>query len=268
MYAQLGDIQFDPLAGFDTYSESDTAVIAQHPLISGKPLPVPSALGLRQLTIGMRLRQEFIDVKQARLQLRAHKDQADVLTLTWGTGDVEGQFLIASLDMNAEMMDPIGTMISCNITIQLLEVPDGFLLASKQGSSYKAAFAANPKAYPAVVFKPPVPYEPTPWEQFAQYVGTAVRFAGMIDSLSYGGSFPNLGTSIGAIMGNADANLALMQTNFGTYGGDYDMDDISADITAAIAALGALMAIDPVTDQFDFQAANTTFQAANDVVCF
>ncbi len=268
MFAQLGDIVFEPLVGFDSVSDTDDTTIAMYNGISGKPLPVFMAPGLRQITLGISLHQRFIIVKQARIQLRANKDQGDILTLTWGTGDVEGQFLIQSIGTELDEMDTMGNVFGCKLTVTLLEVPDGFLYASKQGSAYKAAFAANPKAYPPVVFKPPVPAKPKPWQVFTGYVDDAINVAGMIDALSYGGQFPNLGSSLGAIIGNADANMALMQDNFATWGSTYDMDDITSEMGDVRTALTTLGGINPVTDPVNFKAANKIYQAANRLVCF
>jgi hypothetical protein len=216
----------------------------------------------------MRLRQEFIVVKAARLQLRAHKDNGDVLTLTWGNGDVEGNFLISTLGLAAEVMDGLGNLISATMTVGLMEVPASALLASKQAGSYKAAFAANPAAYTNPTFVAPPPYVRPPFELYVGMVSAAIGFAGMIDALSYGGQFPNLGRSLGVIMDEGMVNLLALQGNYSAYGSGYDMDDISTEITAAVTALTALEAIDPNVDPVGFGAANVVFQGAMVAVCF
>ena len=268
MFATLGDIVFEPLSGFDGFNETDEAVIAAYPLIGTKPKPQHTALQLRRLTIYVRLRQDFIVVKTARIQLRAYKDQGDVLTLSWGNGDVEGQFLIQALNMTAEVMDGLGNMISCGMVIDLVEVPDGFLYQSKQGSAQKAAFGNKPKNYPPVVFTRPEPHKKRNIDKFLKYVQIAIRLASLIDALSYGGKFPNLGSSITSVITNAKYNLILMKQNYDTFGSEYNLPDLSGAITETIDKLDDLGAISPVLDNVAFLAANKLFQASNKTLCF
>lgn len=268
MFASLGAIVFEPLSGFQSYGETDDAVIAQYDLIEGKPRPVFSAPGLRKLQVGLRLRQEFIIVKAARIQLRAYKDQGEVLTLTWGNGDVEGQWLIANLSMQAEQMDGLGNIIGCTVDVELVEVPDGLLLVSKQGSSWKEAVANKPKDYPEVVFVRPEPQKKSNLKKFLEILRRVVRLAGQVDALAYGGGFPNLGSSLTSVLANARYNLILLQTNYTNYGSDYAMPDMSGVIGGAISALEALAVINPVVDAAGFLAANRLWQVTVRALAF
>lgn len=260
MYAQLGNIVFEPLSGFDSYNETDEAVIAQYGLITGKPFPQQTALGLREISVAMRLHQRFIVVSAARLQLRAYKDNGTTLTLTWGNGNVEGRFLIQSITTGIEESDNYGNVFCASLTLSLLEVPTDNLLAVKQADSYKQAFGLGTFATPVV--NVPVP-KVTALQQFLQYAREAAKWAALIDALAYGGRFPNLGSSLGQVIGNAEANIALLQTNFADFGDDYDIPDVSGGLSAIQSSLTTLGAIDPIADAVSFGIANNAFQALN-----
>jgi len=268
MFATLGDIIFEALTGFDAFSETDEAIIAQYPLIGTKPQPVTTASGLRKLNICVRLRQEFIIVKAARLQLRAYKDQGDVLTLSWGNGDVEGQFLIQAISMVAEVMDSLGNLISAGMVIDLVEVPAKLLYASKQASAQKAAFGNKVKNYPPVVFTRPAPHKKRGIDKFLGYIKIAIRLAALIDALSYGGKFPNLGSNLTSVITNAKYNLILLQQNYDAHGNEYALPDISGFISDTIDKLDILSGISPTLDSVAFLAANKVFQTSNKTMCF
>lgn len=266
MYAQLGDIIFEPLTGFTSLGDNQEGVVAQYGLTTGKPYPQPTAPNLREISIGMQLHQRFIKVKEAKLQLRAYLENGTVITLSWGNGEIEGRFIVVNINSGIEESDSLGNVFCLGVNVNLLEVPADNLLAAKQADAYKKAFGVGDFTTP-VVF-PPRP-EPSPLQVFLMQIRKALRYAALIEALSYGGRFPvYLGSNLGQIIGNARANAVLMGTQFSTYGSGWDIPDVSGDIGSVVDSLDILGAIDPLADPLGFAAANKVFQDFNRALCF
>lgn len=266
MYAQLGDIVFEPVNGFHSLSDNEDGVVAQYPLLQGKPYPQAMGPNLREVSIGMRLHQRFIKVKEARLQLRAYMQNGTVVTLSWGNGDVEGRFIVQNINTGVEESDGQGNVYCLGVNVQLLEVPAEQLLDAKQGDAYKDAFGVGDFTT-AIVYPPVVP--PTALEVFLGQIQKAMRYAALIDALAYGGRFPvYLGSSLGQILGNAKANSVLMGQQFGAHGSEWDIPDIAGDIVNVTNSLTVLEGIDPVADAAGFADANKIYQGFNRTLCF
>src|ERR1700743_2496638 len=140
MYAQLGNIVFEPLSGFESVGSSGAAVIAQYQLLSGIPKPQQNGRELRTLNLGMRLHQQFIIVKNAVAQMLAYIDNATPVALVWGNGDNDGLWLIQNYSLDYQHTDSYGNVFSMGLTLALLEVPSDGLLDAKQASAEKQAF--------------------------------------------------------------------------------------------------------------------------------
>lgn len=259
MYAQLGSLIFEPLSGFTAFAENEESVIAEYGALKGKPHVDWMAPGARELTIGVKLHQRFIKVKEAREQLRAYKDNGTVIPLLWGNGSLEGRFLIQRLDTIVTESDAYGNVFCVEVGIVLKESTQD-LLAVKKVDATKDAFGLT-----AFVL-PQLPVRPEPHvSRFLKILRFATKYANLIRGLSYGGAVPGSslgGGSLTTIMARAHTNLILLQSHYGIYGSDWDIPDLSAEISASIAALTTLSAIVPSTDPAGFAAANGVYQSA------
>lgn len=213
MYAQIGTIIFDPLAGFNSVSDEDSIVIAQYDLLTQKPIPQPTSVNLRTMEIGMRLHQEFIKVAEARADLKAYKDNGTPVNLIWGNGNVEGQWLIQTISTAYEFQDGLGNIISVNLTLSLLEYPQGPVNA-KQQDSWKNGFAYTQNATIANPAKPKAPYSNLK-TQIANVVNQVKKYSSIVDNLSYGGGLPNLNGNLLTNIVNSATQLQLLQTLVG-----------------------------------------------------
>lgn len=266
MYAAIGDLIFEPLTGFTSFSDNEDAVVAQYPLIKGKPYPQPMAPKLKETSIGMRFHQRFIRVKEAKLQLIAYLQNGTVVTLSFGNGEIAGRYIITNINTGIEESDGLGNVYCLGVNVQLLEVPAEQLLDAKQGDAYKAAFGVGD--FTTEVVYPPV-RQPTALEVFLGQLQRAMRYAALIDALAYGGRFPvYLGSSLGQILGNAKANSVLMGQQFGAHGSGWDIPDIAGDIVNVTNSLTVLEGIDPVADAAGFADANKIYQGFNRTLCF
>jgi len=145
MYCQLGSIVFDGLKSFVSYSDDSEAVIVEHLLIGGKPRLEGVALSLHTLNISMYLHQEFTSVKDAITSLKNSKDTYEILTLLWGNGEIEGQFVIQQMTVTNEIMDPAGNLYAVTINLILKENANPNQLDQQQQQAQNNAFATGDK---------------------------------------------------------------------------------------------------------------------------
>ena len=173
MFAQLGTIVFEPLAGFESVSSSLNAVIAQYQLIGGTPLPQQTGRELATKSLGMKLHQRFIVVKTAITQLNAYIQNAVPVALVWGNGDNDGMWIIQSVTVDPLEMDGLGNVFYAAVTVSLLEVPSGQLLDALQNFTLKSVFGLTHQAVPVIV--KPVPQPPSQWQTWVGYLNTAKK---------------------------------------------------------------------------------------------
>jgi len=148
MYAQLGTTRFDGAKSFVTFSDTQEPVIVEHALISRKPRLQPAGLGLRNISLSLFLHQEYCKVTDEINSLRTSMNAFEVLPLLWGNGTLEGDFVIASMEVTLNQMDAIGNTIAATVSISLKESYNADLLTQKQIDAQKAAFAVGDKTPP------------------------------------------------------------------------------------------------------------------------
>ncbi len=140
MYAQLGNTVFDGTKSFVTFESDEEAVLVEYALINRKPKLQGTGLGLRNLSISLFVNQEFCVVADEIDKLRASKDSFEILPLLWGTGKVEGSFVIATMNIKHTFQDAIGNLIAAEISLTLKEsvsdntapAPAGFASGDKK----------------------------------------------------------------------------------------------------------------------------------------
>jgi Phage P2 GpU len=259
MYAQLGDIVFEAMTGFTSVGETDEASIARYETIAGKPYAAVMAGNLRELTVGMRLHQKFVHIKEARMKLRTYKDGGTPVSLIWGNGDIEGRFLVSGISTNIEDGDALGNVHLAAITVTLLEAPDNKVLEAKAIAAYSKAVGLQRFGAPQVAVVPPK--KPTELAKFLAQYKKVMKYAKIIDALSYGGSFPYMGQTLGQVIGNADANLSQLGDLYVANPGLFDTPNLIPAITGMRATLSSMAVLDPLTDPVGFAMQNGLFQA-------
>ena len=263
-FAQVGSVVFIPSAGFNSVDDSEGATIALYELYGVKSQPTVTNYGLRTLNVTARLHQRFVNISQARADLLGYLRNGVVVSLTWGTGVIEGQFLIQQLQTTYEEMDNLGNLFCCVLTLQLLESPQANALANKTAAAMSSGFASNPSAnYPNVAgVLVPQPYVLLDWETWTTLAGAAVVFAAMIDALAYGGKFPQLGYNLLGVLGFAASNMSEISDNWYSFytDGDYGIDDVSGYIADAITSLSALQGYATAGDWYNFGVQNVVYQ--------
>lgn len=145
MYCQIGVIQFEGLFGFESFEHQDTTTYAQHALITGKPVMVPTGNELEQITIGLKLRAEWIKPEEAILELKKSKDSFEVLPLVKGSGRFLGEFVITDMSVTDVQSLADGTTIEASVSLTLLEYAATDKLNQQQVAAKKNAFATGNK---------------------------------------------------------------------------------------------------------------------------
>lgn len=148
MYCQLGTTPFDGAKSFVSFSSDEEAIIVEHALINRRARLQPAAIGLRNISIALFLHQEFCRVSDEISKLRAAKNSFEILTLLWGNGRVEGDFVITSLNETKMQQDSIGNTISASVSLSLKECYNEDKLSQKQQDAQKSAFAVGDKTPP------------------------------------------------------------------------------------------------------------------------
>src|SRR4028118_628373 len=143
MYAQLEDIVFEPVTGFQSVGDGQDAIWAEHALLTGTPRLQPTALGLREMSLSLRLHRQYVDLDYAHDALREYLTTHKVCRLLWGNGKLEGHFVIATLARTVEHQDELGNIISAAYSITLLEYSGADPKEAKQREAKQRAIALD-----------------------------------------------------------------------------------------------------------------------------
>lgn len=143
MYAQLGDIVFDLQLGFDLYDDTKTASYAELSLISGKPRLQRTGDLLATIMLNFSFHRQFCIPEDEYNRLNQKRIDGEVLTLIWGTGAVEGQFVITELKKNLVSLATLGEVIhmTCGVTLKEYYTPSQPDAGKKEAQ--KNAFATD-----------------------------------------------------------------------------------------------------------------------------
>lgn len=178
MYAQLGNIVFDGLKGFGSYNSSSEESFPQHERINSKPLLQHTGAGLEQLNITVRLHVSFCTPKQELQALIQAKEAAEVLPYISGSGRYEKDYVITSLSVNHEFADKNGELLSCLVSLNLLEYVTGDRLFQQELSARKSAFAVGDKRPIAVSRTQPA----TDSQKCVSEIGQVNQMGNQVDS--------------------------------------------------------------------------------------
>lgn len=148
MYCQLGTTPFDGAKSFVSFSSDEEAVIVEHALMNRRARLQPAGIGLRNISVTLFLHQQFCKVQDEISKLRNSKNTFEILTLLWGNGRVEGDFVITNLNETKTHQDSIGNTIAASVSLSLKEFHTEDKLSQKQLDAQKNAFAVGDKTPP------------------------------------------------------------------------------------------------------------------------
>lgn len=121
MYAQLGDIVYQALVGFQTFDQVKEESYAEHPLINGKPRLQKIGSKLDTVSLGIRLHKMFTDPDVELNKLEQYRKNGEILALIMGDGRIIGDFVINSMTISHKQMTPDGGILLVELTLDLKE---------------------------------------------------------------------------------------------------------------------------------------------------
>lgn len=143
MYAQLGNIRFEGLKGFSSFSHERGVNYAQHELINGKPRLQAVGDNLDTISFGMYLHSEFTNPEADVETLRLAMQNREILPLILGNGRVLGFFVIPNFSQINSFTDPKGNLIEVTLSVELLESFSDDPLRESQLQAINLAFATS-----------------------------------------------------------------------------------------------------------------------------
>ena len=159
MYAQLGNIKFETMVGFDSLDDTRAMNYAEHALIDSKPRLQRTGSALQELGISASFHVAFCNPELQYDALNQACSNGEILTLVYGNGYVEGDFVIMSVSRKVNQTDSNGNYvhITCDISLKEYASKDKLVVAMERALSN--AFAVDVKR-PLPVNIPTVPKSP------------------------------------------------------------------------------------------------------------
>jgi len=143
MYAQLGNIRFEGLKGFSSFSHERGVNYAQHDRINGKPRLQAVGDILDTISFEMYLHSEFTNPEADIETLRLSMQNREILPLILGNGRVLGFFVIPNFSQVNSFTDPKGNLIEATVSVELLESFTDDPLREAELQAIQQAFATS-----------------------------------------------------------------------------------------------------------------------------
>lgn len=121
MYAQLGDIVFDGLYGFESFVHQQESSLPEHPRIEGKPRLQKTGDALDKLEVMIQLHRDFCTPEDELAKLKQYRADGSVIPLLNGSGTFEGFWVISNYEENRLQTGPDGLIILTKVRINLVE---------------------------------------------------------------------------------------------------------------------------------------------------
>lgn len=156
MYAQLGDIIYEAMVGFQTFDQVKEESYAEHALIDGKPKLQKIGSKLDTINLAIRIHAMFSNPELEINKLITYMERGDILPLIMGTGRIIGDFVINTLNISNKQLTPDGGILWAELTLDLKEYASPDREASAQNAAVNNGFA-NSQNNPAIVGAKSIP---------------------------------------------------------------------------------------------------------------
>jgi phage protein U len=143
MTCSLGDIIFELLIGLGKYEDTREMTYAQVPLIGRKSTLQQTGEKPQEISITIGFRDAFCIPEEQYAALDKKRVSGEILTFIWGTGEIEGDYVITSHKKTINELGPGGEWrdVSCDLT--LLESYNSNKVPAARQKIERAAFATN-----------------------------------------------------------------------------------------------------------------------------
>lgn len=142
MYAQLGNIIFEGLIGFDTLDLKHSANYAEMPVIDGRPKLQRIGTNLDDLKLTIKFHVGFCNPEEKVNELMAVWETGEILPFITGAGVVIGEFVLIDVNRTHDQLDGNGQIIGVTIDISLKQHYDPQKQRTNEAKAKENAFAA------------------------------------------------------------------------------------------------------------------------------
>lgn len=156
MFAQLGNIVFDGLFGFnDLRFDGEEVSYAEFNLFGRKPTMQKTGVSLLEITTSITLNADFVNINDKLKALQAYKNSGEVVSLLMGSGLMIGNFVVVATPFSVDSAFPDGTFQQITIDLTLKEHVSYSIAQQQKQTAQRKAFAVGNKK--PVVRKTPPP---------------------------------------------------------------------------------------------------------------
>lgn len=135
MFAQLGSIKFEGVKGLDSMSRKRDSILAEHPVVLGKPRLQKIGNSLDKYSITAHFHTAFCVPEDELEALNVYRLSGEILPFVLGTGEILGSFVIASLQDDPVAFDASGGVVDLYVAIELVENYDSDATATKEAQA-------------------------------------------------------------------------------------------------------------------------------------
>lgn len=121
MFAQLGDIKFDLLNSFNSFTETNTYNYAKLERINNKPVLQFLGVNLQEENIKINFHNSFCIPEEEIKKIKDAADLSTPLNFIKGNGEYVGIFVIEEIFKQIEQAAEDGSFISVQMEIRLVE---------------------------------------------------------------------------------------------------------------------------------------------------
>lgn len=143
MYAQLGNIVFEILKGFDSYDDMKSVNYAEHALIENKPRLQPVGENLDDVNIVISFNRAFCIPENEYNAFVSFMRANEILPFIYGNGNYEGDYVIQSIKKKILNAADDGSFIEITCDLVLKEFYDSDKAKTQRDKAKKSAFAIN-----------------------------------------------------------------------------------------------------------------------------
>ncbi len=141
MYAQLGNIKFTGLKGFDSFQSKKSSQLAEHARIDGKPRLQKTGDALEEISLSIQLHSSFCNPETEIEALESARSAGSILPFINGAGELYGSYVISELEKTIKHTTPTGQIVLCSLAITLKEVYDEDPEKTEAALAKRTAFA-------------------------------------------------------------------------------------------------------------------------------
>lgn len=151
MYATLGNITFEGMRGFTSFDASLASIIAEHPVINGKPKLQKTGDAPDSISFAMRFHYAFCTPEVELQKINQAVRTAEINPLLLGNGVLVGNFVIKSASTSWQQTDTRGNIREATVQVELIESSNALSVTQALSSAFASASNSPFRVVPATL---------------------------------------------------------------------------------------------------------------------